>query len=194
MSRIDRVIRDTIATGNDASRVSDRKRGRPSFLVLLNARDPTPGHSYLRLLRRKCLLPSAPRVRLRTLNRTSYESKNAMTNEPTAARAASTLRNFSIWGPPIESSAARARDASQGHFTASARTHVWQTQFLQTFVRVPYARSFGQWGLSCVIKKNGANSSVESAPKREWQSKNVDGREKCPQVSWPSHPTCQRDG
>lgn len=43
-------------------------------------------------------------------------------------------------------------------------------------------------------KKNGADSSAESAPKREWQSKNVDGREKCPQVSWPSHPTCQRDG
>lgn len=43
-------------------------------------------------------------------------------------------------------------------------------------------------------KKNGANSSAESAPKREWQSKNVDGREKCPQVSWPSHPTCQGDG
>ena len=129
MSRIGEAIRDTIATGNDASRVSVRKRGQPSFLVLLNARAPNPGHSYLRLLRRKCLLPSAPRVRLRTLNRTSYESKNAMTNEPTAARAASTLRNFSIWGPPIESSAARARDASQGHFTASARTHVWQTQF-----------------------------------------------------------------
>lgn len=40
-----------------------------------------PGHSYLRLLRRKCLPPSAPRVRLRTLNRTSYESRNAMTDE-----------------------------------------------------------------------------------------------------------------
>ena len=74
MSRIDRVIRDTIVTGNDASRVSDRKRGRPSFQLLLNARDPTPGHSYLRL-RRKRREPSAPRVRLRTLNRTSYESK-----------------------------------------------------------------------------------------------------------------------
>lgn len=81
MSRIDRVIRNTIAAGNDASRVSDRKRGRPSFLVLLNARAPNPGHSYLRLLRRKCLLPSAPRERLRTLNRTSYESRNAMTDE-----------------------------------------------------------------------------------------------------------------
>lgn len=65
---------------NDAPRVSVRERGRPSFLVLLNARDPTPGHSYLRF-RRKCLLPSAPRVRLRTLNRTSYESRNAMTDE-----------------------------------------------------------------------------------------------------------------
>ena len=107
--------------GNDAPRVSVRERGRPSFQLLLNARDPTPGHSYLRL-RRKCLLPSAPRVRLRTLNRTSYESRNAMTNVPTAARAASALRNFSIWGPPIESSAARARDASQGYFTAVART------------------------------------------------------------------------
>ena len=51
------------------------------FPTLLNARAPNPGHSYLRLLRRKCLLPSAPRVRLRTLNRTSYESKNAMTDE-----------------------------------------------------------------------------------------------------------------
>ena len=100
--------------------------------------------------RRKCLLPSAPRVRLRTLNRTSYESKNAMTNEPTAARAASTLRNFSIWGPPIESSAARARDASQGHFTASARTHVWQTQFLQTFVRWLHTRSFEQRSLAAL--------------------------------------------
>ena len=82
MSRIGGAIRDTIATGNDAPRVSVRKRGRPSFQLLLNARDPTPGHSYLRLLWRKCLLPSAPRVRLRTLNRTSYESRNAMTNEP----------------------------------------------------------------------------------------------------------------
>lgn len=71
-----------MSVGNDASRVSVRKRGRPSFLVLLNARASNPGHSYLRLLRRKCLLPSAPRVRLRTLIRTSYESRNAMTNVP----------------------------------------------------------------------------------------------------------------
>ena len=121
MSRIGWAIRDTMSIENDASRVSVRKRGRLSFLVLLNARASNPGHSYLRL-RRKCLLPSAPRVRLRTLNRTSYESRNAMTNEPTAARAASALRNFSIWGPPIESSAARARDASQGYFTSVERT------------------------------------------------------------------------
>lgn len=66
---------------NDAPRVSVRERGRPSFQLLLNARVPTPGHSYLRLLRRKCLPPSAPRERLRTLNRTSYESRNAMTDE-----------------------------------------------------------------------------------------------------------------
>lgn len=65
---------------NDAPRVNVWERGRPSFLVLLNARAPNPGHSYLRLLRRKCLPPSAPRVRLRTLNRTSYESRNAMTD------------------------------------------------------------------------------------------------------------------
>ncbi len=65
------------------------------FPVLLNARASNPGHSYLRF-RRKCRPPSAPRVRLRTLNRTSYESRNAMTNVPTAARAASALRNFSI--------------------------------------------------------------------------------------------------
>ena len=81
MSRIGGAIRDTIATGNDASRVSVRKRGRPSFLVLLNARASNPGHSYLRF-RRKCRPPSAPRVRLRTLNRTSYEPRNAMTNVP----------------------------------------------------------------------------------------------------------------
>ena len=80
MSRIGWAIRDTMSIENDAPRVNVWERGRPSFLVLLNARDPTPGHSYLRLLRRKCLLPSAPRVRLRTLNRTSYESRNAMTN------------------------------------------------------------------------------------------------------------------
>ena len=81
MSRIDWAIRDTMSIENDAPRVSVRERGRPSFLVLLNARDPTPGHSYLRLLRRKCLLTPALRVRLRTLIRTSYESRNAMTNE-----------------------------------------------------------------------------------------------------------------
>ncbi len=81
MSRIGGAIRDTMSIENDAPRVSVRERGRPSFQLLLNARDPTPGHSYLRF-RRKCLLPSAPRVRLRTLNRTSYESRNAMTNEP----------------------------------------------------------------------------------------------------------------
>lgn len=82
MSRIGGAIRDTISIENDAPRVNVWERGRPSFLVLLNARAANPGHSYLRLLRRKCLLPSAPRVRLRTLNRTSYESKNAMTNVP----------------------------------------------------------------------------------------------------------------
>ena len=76
-----RGIRDRMSIENDTPRVSDRKRGRPSFQLLLNARDPTPGHSYLRSLRRKCLLPSTPRGRLRTLNRTSYESKNAMTDE-----------------------------------------------------------------------------------------------------------------
>ena len=81
MSRIGGAIRDTMSIENDAPRVNVWERGRPSFLVLLNARDPTPGHSYLRLLRRKCLPPSAPRERLRTLNRTSYESRNAMTDE-----------------------------------------------------------------------------------------------------------------
>lgn len=80
ISRIGGAIRDTMSIENDAPRVSVRERGRPSFQLLLNARDPTPGHSYLRF-RRNCLLPSAPRVRLRTLNRTSYESRNAMTNE-----------------------------------------------------------------------------------------------------------------
>ena len=82
MSRIGGAIRDTISIENDAPRVNVWERGRPSFLVLLNARASNPGRSYLRLLQRKCLLPSAPRVRLRTLNRTSYESKNAMTNVP----------------------------------------------------------------------------------------------------------------
>lgn len=82
MSRIGGAIRDTMSRENDAPRVNVWERGRPSFQLLLNARDPTPGHSYLRLLRRKCLLPSAPRVRLRTLIRTSYESRNAMTNVP----------------------------------------------------------------------------------------------------------------
>ena len=81
MSRIGGAIRDTISIENNAPRVNVWERGRPSFLVLLNARAPNPGHSYLRLLRRKCLLPSALRVRLRTLNRTSYESRNAMTDE-----------------------------------------------------------------------------------------------------------------
>ena len=81
MSRIGGAIRDTISIENDAPRVNVWERGRPSFLVLLNARASNPGHSYLRL-RRKCRPPSAPRVRLRTLNRTSYESKNAMTNVP----------------------------------------------------------------------------------------------------------------
>ena len=136
MSRIGGAIRDTISIENDTPRVNVWERGRPSFQLLLNARDPTPGHSYLRLLRRKCLPPSAPRVRLRTLNRTSYESRNAMTS----------------------------------------------------------VRASDDGGCLRCSKKNGAGSSAESAPKREWQSKNVDGREKCPQVSWPSHPTCQRDG
>lgn len=88
MSRIGGAIRDTISIENDAPRVNVWERGRPSFQLLLNARASNPGHSYLRLLRRKCLLPSAPRVRLRTLNRTSYESRNAMTNEPASGNGA----------------------------------------------------------------------------------------------------------
>lgn len=42
-----------MAVENDASRVGNMERGRPSFQFLLNARDPTPGHFYLRLWR-KC--------------------------------------------------------------------------------------------------------------------------------------------
>ncbi len=194
MSRIGGAIRDTIATGNDAPRVSTLERGRPSFLVLLNARASNPGHSYLRLLQRKCLLPSAPRVRLRTLNRTSYESRNAMTNVPTAARAASALRNFSIWDlrssrrPPAHGMRRKDILLRALALTAGKRNickHLFDIHTLDhTSGGAPAALS----------KKNGADSSAESAPKREWQSKNVDGREKCPQVSWPSHPTCQRDG
>ena len=183
-----------MSIGNDAPRVSVRKRGRPSFLVLLNARASNPGHSYLRLLRRKCLLPSAPRVRLRTLNRTSYESKNAMTNEPTAARAASTLRNFSIWGPPIESSAARARDASQGSFYCERLHFHLANATFANICSITIRSIIRAIESGCHVQKNGADSNAESAPKRERQSKNVDGREKCPQVSWPSNPTCQRDG
>ena len=56
MSRIGWAIRDTMSIGNDAPRVNVWERGRPSFQLLLNARDPTPGHSYLRLLRRKAIL------------------------------------------------------------------------------------------------------------------------------------------
>lgn len=82
MSRIGWAIRDTMSMENDVPRVNVWERGRPSFQLLLNARASNPGHSYLRLLRRKYLLPSAPRVRLRTLIRTSYESRNAMTNVP----------------------------------------------------------------------------------------------------------------
>ena len=147
MSRIGGAIRDTISIENDAPRVNVWERGRPSFQLLLNARDPTPGHSYLRFLRRKCLLPSAPRVRIRTLNRTSYASRNAMTNVPTAARAASALRNFSIWGPPIESTAARARDASQGHFTAVARTTPGKRDFDKHLFDsyTHYSSSGGAW-------------------------------------------------
>ena len=178
---------------NYASRVSVRERGRPSFLVLLNARDPTPGHSYLRLWR-KCLLPSAPRVRLRTLNRTSYESRNAMTNVPTAARAASALRNFSIWGPP-DRVVGRPRTGCVARVFYCERMRLLPAS--ATFANIcsivirPILRAAAPW-LLC--PKNGADSNAESAPKREWQSKNVDGQEKCPQVSWPSHPTCQRDG
>ena len=56
MSRIGWAIRDTMSIENDAPRVNVWERGRPSFQLLLNARDPTPGHSYLRLLRRKAIL------------------------------------------------------------------------------------------------------------------------------------------
>ena len=154
---------------------------------------PNPGHSYLRLLRRKCLLPSAPRVRLRTLNRTSYESRNAMTNVPTAARAASALRNSAFGDlrssrrPPAHGMRRKAILLRTLALTAGKRNIA---NICSIFIRLIHrAMEAG-----CVIPKNGADSSAESAPKREWQSKNVDGREKCPQVSWPSHPTCQRDG
>ena len=41
MSRINRVIRDTIATGNDAPRVNERERGRPvSDVVKCPGSDP----------------------------------------------------------------------------------------------------------------------------------------------------------
>ena len=182
-----------MSIGNDASRVSVRERGRPSFQFLLNARDPTPGHSYLRF-RRKCRPPSAPRVRLRTLNRTSCESRNAMTNVPTAARAASALRNFSIWGPPIESSARpRTGCVARPFYCECMHPQLVNAIIAKHLFDIHMLDPSGNGAWLC-YQKNGADSSAESAPKREWQSKNVDGREKCPQVSWPSHPTCQRDG
>ena len=76
MSRIGGAIRDTISIENDAPRVNVWERGRPSFQLLLNARDPTPGHSYLRLLRRKAILLRvyAPRAGKRDFDKHLFDS------------------------------------------------------------------------------------------------------------------------
>ena len=79
---------------------------------------------------------------------------------------------------------------------STVRTARAPTDLKPNFIRVKKrdderATSDGEGWLS--YPKNGADSSAESAPKREWQSKNVDRREKCPQVSWPSYLACQRD-
>lgn len=75
MFRIGGAIRDTISIENDAPRVNVWERGRPSFLVLLNARDPTPGHSYLRFRRKAILLRAyAPAAGKRDFDKHLFDS------------------------------------------------------------------------------------------------------------------------
>lgn len=198
MSRIGWAIRDTMSIENDAPRVNVWERGRPSFLVLLNARASNPGHSYLRLLRRKCLLPSAPRVRLprapTDLNPNLIRVKKRDDERAHRREGGERVKEFQhlgtsdrVVGRPRTECVAKPFYCECMH---PRLVNAIIANICSIFIRLIHrAMEPG-----CAIQKNGADSSAESAPKREWQSKNVDGREKCPQVSWPSHPTCQRDG
>ena len=193
MSRIGGAIRDTIATGNDAPRVSDRKRGRPvsgvvkcpgseprAFLFALVAAQMP---STVRTARTPTdLKPNLIRVKKRDDERAHRRGGGERVKEfqhlGTSER---------VVGRPRTGCVARVFYCECMH---PQLVNAILTNICSIFICL--IRRAMEPG--CVTQKNGANSSAESAPKREWQSKNVDGREKCPQVSWPSHPTCQRDG
>lgn len=192
MSRIDWAIRDTMSIGNDASRVSVRERGRPSFQFLLNARDPTPGHSYLRF-RRKCRPPSAPRAPT-DLKPNLMRVKKRDDERAHCREGGERVKEFQHLGTSDRVVGRPRTGCVARPFYCECMHPQLVNAIIANICSIFICLIHRAMEPGCVTKKNGADSSAESAPKREWQSKNVDGREKCPQVSWPSHPTCQRDG
>ena len=193
MSRIGGAIRDTISIENDAPRVDVWERGRPSFLVLLNARDPTP-RAFLFALAAQ--MPSTVRTARAPTDLKPNLIRVKKRDDERAHRreGGERVKEFQHLGTSD-------RVVGRPRTGCVARIFYCECMYPQLvnaiianicsiFIRLIHRTMEA----GCVIQKNGADSSAESAPKRAWQSKNVDGREKCPQVSWPSHPTCQRDG
>lgn len=193
MSRIGGAIRDTITTGNDAPRVSTQERGRPvsdvvkcpgseprAFLFALVAAQMP---STVRTARAPTdLKPNLIRVKKRDDERAHRREGGERVKE-----FQHMVTSDRVVGRPRTECVARIFYCECMH---PQQVNVIITNICSIFIRLIHRTMEA----GCVIQKNGADSSAESAPKREWQSKNVDGREKCPQVSWPSHPTCQRDG
>ena len=182
-----------MSIGNDASRVSVRERGRPSFQFLLNARDPTPG-SFLFALSaqmpstvRTARAPTDLKPNLMRVKKRDDERAHCREGGERVKEFQHLGTSDRVVGRPRTGCVARP-------FYCECMHPQLVNAIIANICSIFICLIHRAMEPGCVTKKNGADSSAESAPKREWQSKNVDGREKCPQVSWPSHPTCQRDG
>lgn len=186
------MIRDTIVTGNDAPRVSVRKRGRPVSGVVKCPDSEPRAFQFARTVQ----MPSTIRTARAPTDLKSNLIRVKKRDDERAHRreGGERVKEFQhlgtsdrVVGRPRTGCVAKSFYCECMH---PQLVNAIIANICSIFIRLLHRTMEA----GCVIPKNGANSSAESAPKREWQSKNVDGREKCPQVSWPSHPTCQRDG
>ena len=194
MSRIGGAIRDTIATGNDASRVSVRKRGRPSFSALVKCPGSEPRAFLFALFAAQ--MPSTVRTARAPTDLKPNLIRVKKRDDERAHRreGGERVKEFQHLGTS-DRVVGRPRTGCVAKPFYCERMHPQLANAIIANICSIFIRLIHRaMEPGCVTKKNGADSSAESAPKRKWQSKNVDGREKCPQVSWPSHPTCQRDG
>ena len=181
MSRIGGAIRDTIATGNDAPRVSVRKRGRPVSGVVKCPDSEPRAFQFARAAQ----MPSTVRTARAPTDLKPNLIRVKKRDDERAHRreGGERVKEFQHLGTSDRVVGRPRTECVAKPFYCERMHPQLVNAIIANICSIFICLIHRAMEPGCAIQKNGADSSAESAPKKEWQSKNVNGREKCPQVS-----------